>query len=524
MLRFSSKSLFFTATASIKLSSSIRQQEQDEDQRKNSAQSLQRLALHQLHKELQRDIQENTSANQPLPPKGWHVTRTPGSCTFKLNSICQFASPNSSSSSLNAKHLGDTTKIKQEFSPSTMKKNNQMLMNPSSSSSSSWCAKIEVFCRFETMDPSFWEPSVGLCEYVPFRVVIERIAPMRTKSSTEASSSSRFYSGNNDSNNNNDDDDDATTVGGFSSFSSSSSSSSSTSTIHSNLMIVDCAHVQSQLRIRRLFFAPTSDREALEDEAAIGMPHGVFCGPEMSHAPLMTSSSGARISSSSSSSSSSASVTSTSKSASKELYAATMELLSSCGIDNRLGEFICQSAYCFEHEEYQIWLAKLAEFSGRSFVHVDGRGQDDDDDGDKNEFSSTLSNVPTAMTTTATVAKDVLREEYNKSKMQSNEKQRHHQNSSSRTKFTDLDDLTSSEKDIQMRKIAERMSDVLDKAVLSDEENDINGRQQQVRFDGGNKRVISSSLSSSVNQRRSDVSSLTGKPRRGGSTVTRNRV
>lgn len=214
---------------------------------------------------MERDRDENALGNAPLPPVGWSVLHTQGSSTFQLKGRAALLTRPGGGSSGGGKRKRH------------------------------WNADVTVDCRFESVDPSFHDAAVDLCEYVPFRVVIER---------------------------------------------RSSSSGDSTTGLGSSLaLIADCAAVQSQLRIRRVFFAPQSAPEqaaALQLEAATGFPHSVFVGPRDFNG--MT----------------------------KELRTAVVEFLSACGVDDRMAEFVCQMGFYLEHEEYQLWLARLARFAESS--------------------------------------------------------------------------------------------------------------------------------------------------------------
>jgi hypothetical protein len=391
----------------------------------SSAKILQKTALEQLHKELQRDIEEKTSSNIPIPPKGWTVRHRPGSCVFQLQSLISFNNNNRK----NSNRIGSKQEF--EFPP------NSSSAKLSNTTRPPWMTKVDIHARFETVDPSFWEPSSvsSICEYVPFRVILERVEKI--------------------SSSNDDDDDDGGQNTSTTSllFKANQHQQRSTTTIHTNLLVIDCAQVQSQLRIRRIFFAPVADREALEDESAIGMPHGVYCGPEFSDKIL-----------------------------SKELVQSVMELLSSCGIDNRIGEYICQVGYCYEHEEYELWLAKLGDFAGKSFLGWKPKGESEEQD---EENPSSVPVSPHSPSSISSVAKDIFREQ------QQN-------NVSSATLSDEEDDVMDEkfrrdqiERDLKMKQVASKMSSVMNRV---------------------SKGTIDAEKKS--NEKISDSSSITGKPRK----------
>jgi hypothetical protein len=442
----------------------------------SSCQILRRAALEQLHKEIERDVEEKTNANLPIPPSGWKVVHTPGTCTFQMSTISHLFVKNSSDQDGNI--FGYRTSPPSSSTKSTSMKNNN--------SQPRFSVKIDVFCRFETMDPSFWEPSVSICEYVPFRIVMERVE-MEKKTQNKRRQGDEY-----------DDDDDNF----FSPTTNSNvlNQSSRFHPLHSSLLVVDCAHVQSQLRIRRLFFAPVADRLALMDEVSIGMAHGIYAGPEISTRTPSTGDDATttfvtRAAASSSSSSNPATDSSSykenfvqmqksakqlqfdaarnNKLISKELHVSIMEMLSSVGVDNRLGEFICQMGYCLEHEEYELWLAKLADFGGKS--------------GGKKVFennnTATTSPSPDSL---EVAAKNILRQGY------------HHRNSSKKDSddFFENGDDDEVEKENKFKNVSQKMNSVLNKVTMTttsseSKNNDVDNQSAGPR-----------------------ISSVTGKPRK----------
>jgi hypothetical protein len=200
---------------------------------------------------------------------------------------------------------------------------------------------VRLRAALRSVDPSFWNSDVAICEWVPFRVVmtpdVGQVAPEGLSRSRRA-------------------------------------------------LVADLAAVQSQLKVRRIWFAPldvdivnggavpaASPADATDPFAgsARRLLHAPEWPPAMTSAPDAAGTTGSSQTAPSQSFLNSQRGPGNGEAASyggpcfadlsRELQQALLEWLSAGGVDARLGEYVCQQAYWIEQQEYNLWLARLAE-------------------------------------------------------------------------------------------------------------------------------------------------------------------